>query len=114
TWRAFIDPTDRTSWYKNYSAMLNHLGDIAKQTNVETLCVGTELVSTATYTSHADNTEQWVSMINSLRSHYSGKLTYGANWGVAGGFADEKDHIGFWSSLDYAGISAYFNLNTSS
>jgi hypothetical protein len=113
-WRAFINPTDRATWYKNYSAMLDHLGDIGKQTNVEIICIGTELIDTAAYTQNADNTQQWINMINDVRTHYSGKLTYSANWGDAGGFADEMQHIGFWPNLDYIGLSAYFNLNANS
>jgi hypothetical protein len=112
-WRATISPTDRDAWYGNYSAMLNHLGDIGKQTHVEIICMGTEMIYTATYTSNPDNTQRWITMINSLRTHFPGKLTYGANWGP-GGVTDEKSHIGFWSNLDYIGLSAYFNLNTSS
>ena len=112
-WRATISPTDRDAWYGNYSAMLNHLGDIGKQTNVEIICIGTEMVYTATYTSNPDNTQRWITMINSLRTHFPGKLTYSSNWGP-GGVTDEKNHIGFWPNLDYIGISAYFNLNTPS
>jgi hypothetical protein len=114
SWRAMISANDRAAWYRNYSAMLNHLGDIGKQTGVESIAIGTELISMATNTSNADNTEQWVNMINSLRSHYSGKLTYSANWGNPGSFTDEAHHIGFWPQLDYIGISAYYNLNASS
>jgi hypothetical protein len=110
-WRAYIDPSDRAAWFANYSAMLNHLGDIGKQTGVEAIAIGSELISVSTYTSNADNTQQWINMINSLRSRYPGKVTYSANWGGPG-FTDEIHHIGFWNNLDYMGIAAYFNLNT--
>jgi hypothetical protein len=111
-WRALIDPTNRDTWYANYSAMLNHLGDIGKQTNVETICMGTELIYTSAYTVHPDNTQRWITMINSLRTHFNGKLTYSANWGPSGGVTDEEAHIGFWSNLDAIGLSAYFNLTS--
>jgi hypothetical protein len=108
-WRAFINASDRDAWYASYSQMLNHLGDIGKQTNVEMIAVGSELISMAAYTENGANTQAWINIINSLRTHYSGKLTYSANWGGPG-FPDEKNHIGFWNNVDYIGFSAYFNL----
>ncbi len=111
-WRANINPGDRDTWFKNYGAMLDHLADIGKQTGAEEMSVGSELISMSTYTSNPDNTARWQALIAGVRSRYSGLLTYSANWG-SGDFADEKAHIGFWGSLDYIGISAYFDLNTS-
>jgi hypothetical protein len=67
----------------------------------------------AAYTSNGTNTSNWTDLISKIRPLYSGKLTYSANWGPSG-FVDEKDNIGFWSQLDYIGISAYFNLSTGS
>ena len=110
-WRAVINPGDRNTWYVNYSAMLNHLGDIGKQTGVEEIAVGSELIDMAAATENADNTQRWQTMIASLKTHYSGSLTYGANWGGSG-FPDEVDHIAFWPQLDTIGISAYYDLFT--
>jgi hypothetical protein len=112
-WRALINASDRATWFTTYSNMLNHLGDIAQQNNVEVIAVGSELITMATYSSNQANTQEWVKMINSLKTHYSGKLTYSANWGGPG-FTDEKNHIGFWGNLDYIGLSAYFNLYANS
>ena len=111
-WRAFINPGDRNSWYAHYATMLNHVADLGKQTGAEEIAVGSELISMSTYTSNGDNTQRWQTLIAGVRSRYSGLLTYSANWG-GGDFGNEKAHIGFWGSLDYIGISAYFNLNTS-
>jgi hypothetical protein len=108
-WRAFINPGDRNTWFTNYGTMLNHVADIGKLTGAEEISIGAELISMSTYTSNADNTQRWQSLIASVRARYSGLLTYSANWGD-GDFANEKAHIGFWGSLDYIGISAYFNL----
>ncbi len=112
-WRATIDTPDRDGWYRNYGNYLNHLGDIGNQTGVEGIVMGTELISMAAYTVHADNTERWQTMITNLRQHFKGFLTYDANWGWglnSTNFADEVGHIGFWGSLDYIGISAYYPL----
>ncbi len=109
-WRAYINASNRTSWYASYGAMLNHLGDIAKQNNVEEICIGTELITMTASTSNPDNTTQWNKMIQSLRSRYPGLLTYSANWGGEG-FNEEVAHIGFWQNLDSIGISGYYTLS---
>jgi len=109
-WRAHISASDRDSWFTNYGNMLLKYAAIAQQTGVEGFCIGTELISMATYTSNPDNTQRWEKMISDLRNNYSGFVTYSANWG-ASGFADEAAHIGFWPSLDFIGLSAYYTLS---
>lgn len=108
-WRADINAGNRDAWFANYGNFLNHLGDIGKQTGAEGMCIGTELVSMTTFTSNPDNTVRWQTVIGNLRTHFGGFLTYSANWG-GGDFAEEIPHIGFWGSLDYIGISAYYPL----
>ncbi len=110
-WRANIDPGDREGWYRNYTGRLTQLADIAKAHNAYGMVVGTELVSMASDLVHGDNGARWQAIIAAVRSRYGGFLIYSANWG-SGSFADEKNHITFWSSLDAVGISAYFELHT--
>jgi len=110
-WSAFINPGDRGTWFANYSALLNHLGTIAQQHGVYEIVIGNELLSMTESTVNSTNTQNWVSMIGNLRRVYSGRLSYGANWGGDPNFTDEKDHIDFWGSLDDIGISGYFNLS---
>jgi hypothetical protein len=50
-----------------------------------------------------------LNIIQNIRKTYSGALTYSANWGGFD-FAEEADHIEFWSALDYIGLSAYYPL----
>jgi hypothetical protein len=109
-WRANINPGDRDGWFRAYSDMLKHYASIAKDNNVEMLCIGAELISMSTYTSNPDNSTRWRAMIAEVRAIYSGKLTYSANWGGYW-FGDEKNHIDWWDAVDYIGISAYFNLS---
>ncbi len=109
-WRARINPSNRDGWFIAYGKMLNKYAALAKQNGVEEFCIGTELISMATYTSNPDNTQRWETMIKNVRALYSGKITYSANWG-GDDFANEKDHIAFWPSLDYIGLSAYFSLS---
>ncbi|MDE1874593.1 MAG: hypothetical protein KGI79_00115 [Patescibacteria group bacterium] len=113
-WRADIQATDRDTWYSKYSAMLDHLGDIGQAHGADEIVIGTELIGMASTYYNSDNTERWVTMINSLRSHYSGLLTYSANFGQYDNSVDEFEQIGFWPNLDYIGLSAYWSLNADS
>ncbi|HAO64658.1 TPA: hypothetical protein DCQ44_01615 [Candidatus Taylorbacteria bacterium] len=109
-WRASINATDRVTWFKNYTNMLSHYAQIGAQYNVEDFCLGTELIGMSDPTANSTNTANWKTLIANIRKVFPGKLTYSANWGGQGGPADEKNHIQFWDSLDYIGISAYFSL----
>ena len=112
SWRANINPSDRTAWFNSYSTMLNHYGSIAQASSVEMITIGTELIDMSSDNLNSANTSNWQNIIASLRNVYSGKLTYSANWG-GGDWNDEVDHIKFWSSLDYIGVSAYYHVANS-
>lgn len=115
-WRAYINPTDRTTWFNNYGAILVHLGQIAQAHHVELIILGTEMVSVATSSMNPTNTENWIALIQKVRAIYSaGKLTYdaGSNNNNEDPFENEKKFIGFWPYLDYAGLSAYYTLSSS-
>ena len=47
--------------------------------------------------------EQWEMVIETAQDHFSGEITYAANF-------DNYQEVGFWSGLDYIGINAYFPL----
>lgn len=47
--------------------------------------------------------EEWLLLIAETREHYTGKLTYAANF-------DNYQEVGFWHALDFIGINAYFQL----
>lgn len=108
-WRANINPNDRNAWFGSYTNILKHYAQIAAQYSVEDFCVGTELINMSSASANGSNTQNWKNLISTIRGVYSGKLTYSANWGGPG-WTDEKNNIQFWDSLDYIGISAYFNL----
>jgi hypothetical protein len=76
-----------------------HYAKMAKDFNVELLCIGTELK-----TSLKKQPKQWITLVKEIKEIYSGKLTYAANWD------GEYDNIDFWNQLDYIGIQAYFPL----
>lgn len=114
SWRAYINPSDRTTWFANYGNQLVHLAQIAAQHHVELISLGTELVSMATYQVNGSNTQNWYDLIARVRAVYSGALTYTANStnNNSDPFENEKKFIGFWSALDYAGLSAYYTIST--
>ncbi len=47
----------------------------------------------------------WRALIAKVRSRYSGRLTYAANF-------DQYQRVGFWDALDVVGINAYFPLRS--
>lgn len=72
---------------------------LAEETNIELLCIGTELEQFV-----ENRPEFWKRLIEKVRAVYSGKLTYAANW-------DEYPRTTFWEDLDFIGIDAYFPLS---
>ncbi len=101
-WRSNVrQPTsaDWDTWFNSYRANMLHYTKMAAKTNVELLCIGTELKS-----SLLAQPEKWKTLIKEIKTIYKGKLTYAANWD------GEYELIDFWNELDYIGIQAYFPL----
>jgi hypothetical protein len=86
------------SWFHNYEAFIIHYAELAEKNKIEIFCVGTELHKTI------GREKEWRNIIARIRSVYTGKLTYAAN------FHEEYEQIRFWDALDYIGIQAYFPL----
>ncbi len=85
----------------SYREFLLTFAQLAEDTNVDLLCVGTELEQFV-----QNRPEYWQQLITEIRKTYKGKLTYAANW-------DEFDRVPFWNRLDYVGVDAYFPLSES-
>lgn len=115
-WRANIDPGDRAGWFRNFGSLLNHLGQVAQNNNVEVVSVGTEMVRLTSTSWNGANTGYWVTLINNLRKVYGGKVTYAANStsGSNDQYTNEKSFVGFWSSVDFVTLSPYYNLDYNS
>ena len=86
------------SWFLNYETFILHYARLAQKNKIEIFCIGTELQQTS------KREKEWRSIITKIRSVYSGKLIYAAN------FHEEYEHIRFWDALDYIGVQAYFPL----
>lgn len=102
-WRSDIAMTneqDWEAWFDNYGTLILHYARLAEESNMESLCIGTELHQT---TKH--HPEKWRKLIREIRAVYSGQLTYAANW------YKEYEDITFWDDLDFIGIQAYFPLS---
>lgn len=85
-------------WEANYRIYITRLADIAIAEKVELFCIGTEL-----NTACRKRPKFFRSLVDSLRLHYSGKITYAANW-------DDYLTVKLWDKVDYIGIDAYFPL----
>ncbi len=102
-WHGTIDqktPEDHERWRRSYLRFILYYAALARDTNADALCIGTELVSQTT-----QYPGDWVTLIREVRKIYPGKLTYAAHWDK------EFQAVTFWDQMDAIGISAYFPLN---
>lgn len=97
-----LKPTTETQWKlleSSYRAYIITYAKAAEQLEAELFCMGTELKQFVVH-----RPDYWAALIKEIRTLYSGKLTYAANW-------DEYKRLSFWHQLDYIGIDAYFPLS---
>ncbi len=101
TWVGDLDyatEAEWNAWEQSYRDYIFSFIRLAEMTEVDLLCIGTELRISA-----IKREQFWRQLIRDIRQQYRGKITYCANW-------DDFEKIPFWDQLDYAGISAYFPL----
>lgn len=104
-WRSDIYPTSEENWAlwkKTYRSFILRNAKVAERGQAEMFCVGTEFTRLA-----IEKPDFWRSLIQEVKTVYSGKLTYAANW------YNEYEEVVFWDELDYIGIQAYFPLTES-
>ncbi len=102
SWRGDVVPRSDEDWLvleSCYEEYILELADLAEEYDVELFAIGTELKS---FVQHRPG--YWDKLISKIRQHYSGSITYCANW-------DEYQSIDFWGQLDYIGIDAYFPIS---
>ena len=97
-WRGTLQPESWELWFESYKTFVLHYAFLAEEMDVEVFCVGSELASTEGY--H----QQWMELIQQVRTVYNGKLTYSANW-------DHYREVTFWNELDFLGLSGYYSLS---
>lgn len=106
-WRAYIDPTDKLLWFKNYTTIVKKYAQIAEQNSVTSLSLGTELLYLV-IDSKAYNTIGWTKLISDTKTVYTGKLTYGFNHSGE----NDNNEIKFLDQLDFIGISGYYPIGS--
>jgi hypothetical protein len=72
-WRGSIEPSDRAAWFRNYRKLLLPYAAVAQAGHAATLVLGTELES-------LEDDSHWHGLIKSIRTVYSGQLTYDENY----------------------------------
>jgi hypothetical protein len=72
-WRGSIEPRRRAVWFRTYHKLLLPYVAAAQAGHAATFVVGTELDS-------LEGAPQWPGLVRSLRSVYSGQLTYDQNY----------------------------------
>jgi hypothetical protein len=96
--------SDTSDWLIFESQYLNFMlfyARFADSLDLEMLCIGTELENFV-----EQRPQFWTVLVDTIRTVYSGKLTYAANW-------DAYKDFPLWQKLDYIGIDGYFPLSSS-
>ena len=97
-WRGTLRPNDLDAWWDAYRRAVVHYAALAERAGVTTYSVGSELSSL-----EADAV-RWRALIAKTRAHFSGELTYSANW-------DHYRVPAFWDDLDLVGVSVYYEVS---
>jgi HEAT repeats len=90
---------DWQAWFRNYGDYILAHARQAEAAGADMFCVGRELDRTV-----RRREASWRELVRRIRGLYHGPLTYSANF-------DTYQGLGFWDSLDFIGVSAYFNLS---
>ncbi len=104
SWPGDIQMADEaawTTWWDRYRRFIAHHAFLAEWAGSELLSIGVELGKTL------EREREWQQLIASVRTLYSGAVTYAGNW-----YAD-YDRAPFWNRLDFIGVDAYFPLANS-
>ena len=97
-----LAPGDVAAFFSSYKAEVVHLAGIAEQGDVGTFAIGNEMSSL----SGPQYEGYWRDIISSVRSVYSGDITYAAA-------TDEASKVSFWDDLDIIGVNTYPPLTAS-
>ena len=85
---------------RSYTPFIMDYAKVARDTQTEIFCIGTELESFITA-----RPEYWNTLIKNIRSVYKGKITYAGNW-------DSYKTVPFWDQMDLIGVDAYFPVSS--
>ncbi len=102
-WRGEIDPGSDArfeQWFVSYESFVSRFARLAEEIGADLFSIGVEFKSSTNF-----RPEQWREIIATIRSLYSGQITYSANW-------DEVEYVEFWDALDVIGVNAFWPLAT--
>lgn len=105
------NPSDTTTWFTNYSTILQQIAEYAQSENLYGMYVATNLVHLEQYE------DKWVSIIQNVKKTYSGKVFFRTNWWKTASWAPETVQAyqstlnrKFWQYVDVIAIAAYFEV----
>ena len=108
SWEGAIRPGDIDQWFTHWQEILVHYAHLAEEAGVEVLLLGSEL---STLRNH---TEGWDRLIAAVRSIYHGKIGYSVNFWANREEYRQVTEMTHWRNLDYVGVTAYFELTSTS
>jgi len=113
----FSTPEQLRAWFDSYKYMLSQYARLARDTEADTLVIGTGLSG---MTNDADEQDEWRAIIAQIRSGelmgddkggFDGKLTYAARWdSIYTDAATPIDYKFFWDALDAIGVEGFWSL----
>lgn len=107
-WVGDLAPVDIGVWFEHWREILRDYAVLAEEEGVEAMLLGWEFESMLSYQ------DEWQQTIVELRALYSGKLSYLTNWWASRDEYERVLHWSPWQSLDFIGVSAYFDLTRKS
>lgn len=109
-----LEPSNPDLFFTSYKNFINHYADIAQQTGVEMFSIGNELDTLTqedlVQNSQIDKTAAWRDVIQSVRGHYGGTLTYSVS--CSNEVRSGPQLIKFWDDLDVIGWEWYVPIAT--
>ncbi|MFP4588633.1 MAG: glycoside hydrolase family 113 [Candidatus Acetothermia bacterium] len=107
TWEGEIEPENMAQWFDHWEEIIVHYAQLSEKHGVEVLLLGSELPTLR------GEPERWNRIIEEVRRHYSGKLSFSVNFWYNREQFEEILNMTQWASLDYIGITGYFELTAS-
>jgi len=104
TWEGAIQPEDVGAWFDHWREILLHYAELAEETGVEILLLGSELVTLR------NRSDEWNRLIVAVRGRYHGKLSYSVNFWAEREEYQQILEMSQWKHLNYIGVTGYFEL----
>jgi hypothetical protein len=107
-WRGAIMPVSRDKWAESYAAAIGLHLDLAEKNGVDAFCVGSEMESLK------KDGKTWKYVVAEARKRFSGQIGFNVNWWWNQlGIVAITNQMGWLGSLDFIGVSGYFELTDS-